>query len=700
MTSKFHELGCPFNPTSDEFNFDFPSNVRLTGVLKKIVRGNTRMLAKQDLLQGFDDICYHAGIPHDDIHEIRGGVYRAINSIPNYNKNKGRLYSLIMSEEVMSKYREEMFNRSGSMYDKFACIVFDLYERILSSRGMQSADVNEKYKAQLFKNERRLGSGAFVISDLLLNESSGDFGFDGEDTRGNIVQVILSAAYEKEFQNDVVLAIWGISFIMDVPVAFAVFYDLWSDLFSKEKYPFLNFFVLKAVIGEVKSLGSDDESLIKSYDEDEYLMSFFLTKTQFDINRSRELNKPSSELLLSLRHDFNTVPMMPHAGHAIDSLDNAVSEFFVSHQKTVEQIAHILGMDKAELPKSVEAPEKISVSLLSKASDFSAFNGVLGRLFELKTSAKHIIAAFDECVSADDSEGKNIQQLIQILTANHEKLLAVQSEAKVLGDDPIKNFNDIKVLFDQAEILAQEVGELKGILFTVINETLDAILALRDDAFGLIESALADVDEQQDVVSKDRFLFVDGELSDALSREKDLMVQIEKLKASQLEVGAVAAKSDISKELSTIAKVALGCSTVKTVMSLIMDIHGERVVVSSKAKKSIREFGLFKHIERLFESLDKLASKEFIDAYMSGGSVKAFSFFTKKELSFQESKSTKSKCNREFTFPDKKVLDCRAHIRIGVDNTEQNMLRVYFAIENGVLYIGEVARHLPTQSDM
>lgn len=46
------------------------------------------------------------------------------------------------------------------------------------------------------------------------------------------------------------------------------------------------------------------------------------------------------------------------------------------------------------------------------------------------------------------------------------------------------------------------------------------------------------------------------------------------------------------------------------------------------------------------------------------------------------------------------TLDCRAHLRIGVDNTEQNKIRVYFAIENGTLYIGEITRHLPTQSKL
>lgn len=55
--------------------------------------------------------------------------------------------------------------------------------------------------------------------------------------------------------------------------------------------------------------------------------------------------------------------------------------------------------------------------------------------------------------------------------------------------------------------------------------------------------------------------------------------------------------------------------------------------------------------------------------------------------------------NRHFYFNGKKKT-CLYHLRIGVNCTEQHMIRIYFTIEDGKVLIGDVNKHLPSAVEL
>jgi hypothetical protein len=149
-------------------------------------------------------------------------------------------------------------------------------------------------------------------------------------------------------------------------------------------------------------------------------------------------------------------------------------------------------------------------------------------------------------------------------------------------------------------------------------------------------------------------------------------------------------------ELSNlIMKIHAGRASVYEVVQAVLIINGDTMLISKSLMDDIEKQSGFERIELLFKKLLTLTSKQFVDTYTEKGSAGCFSLFTKTELAFRESNVTQASYPRVFNV-DGREYDCKAHLKLGKDNTAQNMLRVYFAIEGGKVVIGNVDRHMPT----
>jgi hypothetical protein len=135
---------------------------------------------------------------------------------------------------------------------------------------------------------------------------------------------------------------------------------------------------------------------------------------------------------------------------------------------------------------------------------------------------------------------------------------------------------------------------------------------------------------------------------------------------------------------------------VADVLKLVKALHPERIEIAKTCFKNAESNEQFQRQKNLFTNLMTLSSPEFLNDYNNKGSEMAFEYFTNNDIAFQESQQTKeSGLNRDFVF-DEGVKTCLAHLKFGVDSTEQNTLRVYFTIEGGKVYLGAVVKHLPT----
>lgn len=126
------------------------------------------------------------------------------------------------------------------------------------------------------------------------------------------------------------------------------------------------------------------------------------------------------------------------------------------------------------------------------------------------------------------------------------------------------------------------------------------------------------------------------------------------------------------------------------------------VKISDKLLKSLDEVSNFARVADFAKQLSKLTSLEFIQTVNEKGSLGGFEFFTKQALSFKESLTTMRNENlrrqRQFTF-DGKSLTIEPHLKIGVNNTEQEQMRIYFLIDGPTIYLGYIGRHLPTSTE-
>ena len=289
-----------------------------------------------------------------------------------------------------------------------------------------------------------------------------------------------------------------------------------------------------------------------------------------------------------------------------------------------------------------------------------------------------------------------------------DSLSDIQKQAIELGKNPLANIDKLNELWLEMGKLQEkhaEFDQARKVYISGIDTEIGAVYK----SFDKWEQDLAATDTGQ-VYSESDMQLVLAKLERANDQksalESDLLQtheEIEQLKdklfaAKQVPVTVNPTQSAVQpvNALAMVADALASNFNLEALLRMTEEAGAGRIKFSKTAMQSAKSIKNFERLDVLADMLAKLSSPEFMKAYLSKGSNGAFQFFTKKVLSFQESETTKlsTSISRDFAFDDA-VRECRAHLRLGVDNTEQNMLRVYFCIEDGVVYVGEVTRHLP-----
>lgn len=191
-----------------------------------------------------------------------------------------------------------------------------------------------------------------------------------------------------------------------------------------------------------------------------------------------------------------------------------------------------------------------------------------------------------------------------------------------------------------------------------------------------------------------------GLLSDA-SHTIDELTRDKKVLTEQLGKAQLAPKQNDKVTHHSLDRIIAILESKNPIVVIVEELVSSRpwVKISDKLIKSLYAVSGFSRPAELARQLDKLTSREFLDAIEGKGSLGAFDFFTKSALSFKESETTMSspslRRQREFLFAGAKIL-CEPHLRIGINNSEQEQLRIHFSISDGIIYLGYIGRHLPT----
>lgn len=446
-----------------------------------------------------------------------------------------------------------------------------------------------------------------------------------------------------------VIALWQMSYLTLFEELFVLVLFYFQDVIQdKAMFPFLNETMLKACFDY---LSSEDDYQVSQQDNQLLYIPFrdFVLEDAIECDPYIAFSKVS-HFVHRASADLHTL----QSNKMFDFFDD-----FGSHLKT-------LGFNFNQLPRPNLSAEVPLVAIL-----------------DLKSAvAMGIYEPFSEL----------LKEKRAFLLQYEEKRAEVNDKANVLAQNPLDNIEQLNGLAKVKKDLEEQHKAHEG------NERSE-VEALYSKACQLIEAHNKKFETPHDQ-SAEEIEVLHGLLADAQHQlqelQQDKKVLAEQLsKAQQVTQKAPSVATDCLEHLVSILEA-------KNPIRVVIDEVLKRrpwVKVSDKLLKSLDAVAGFSRPAELARQLERLTSKEFLGAVSTKGSVGAFDFFTKQALSFKESDTTMSsqvmRRQREFMFNGKKLM-CEPHLKLGNNNTEQEQLRIHFAIEDGAIYIGYIGRHLPT----
>lgn len=284
------------------------------------------------------------------------------------------------------------------------------------------------------------------------------------------------------------------------------------------------------------------------------------------------------------------------------------------------------------------------------------------------------------------------------------RLIEIKDESTFLAENPLDNIARLQELSAERDVIKDKMKDAIQITVMAIEDATTSILQR-------IEDHNAAQKDDFKAVKIDDEVYVTLKKDNASLKEQldEMLIQNEALKESKKELAEklfkaesldLTPKPDLSDAdfFDAVLMLLDSKCLIEDVLKLIV-VKRPWVVLSDKLIKSLSEIKSFSKPVDLVRHLLALTSRDFLVSYSQNGSLGTFDFFSKSMLSYKESETTMSsavlKKQREFVFSGKPKL-CEAHLKIGVNNTEQQQVRIHFAIEKGRFYLGYIGRHLQT----
>ena len=323
-----------------------------------------------------------------------------------------------------------------------------------------------------------------------------------------------------------------------------------------------------------------------------------------------------------------------------------------------------------------------------------------GKVWErsLKQDLGNFIKKIEEKTNKFDATANEVLNDKHIVNISSE-IESIESEVNRLSADgrTLHNLDKINEHAQDIEDLKKQITELRESNSKPLDLLVEEITSLFEEFTSTYEE-----DETEDSPSKDPIDEQDAieslkaEVSRLNSENKELKADLYKEKNSYRDSLKSAAHIVTPEAVEAIESTITSKTCVADVLKLVKALQPERIEIAESCLKSAESNEQFQRQKNLFTNLMKLSSPEFLNDYNNKGSEVAFEYFTNNDIAFQESQQTKeSSLNRDFVFDDG-VKTCLAHLKFGVDSTEQHTLRAYFKIEDGKVYLGQVDKHLPT----
>lgn len=655
----FYLLGTPFDPTLDESYTPVPARIKLTGKLKKVItvkcgKMTDDMFIKKimfllvinahdnceiDLLEK-EELCKRID-SGDYIRECDSELLMGNIDLKKFIAGLKQKLRLVANTTPQAKAR--LFNNYNYMYRNTLHTFYNENPKLNFNWHIDYEHlVNQTSHDALITLQKEHFSNS--DSDLYQELLSFAQGMDDSYTHPLSV-VITQTIIDLKIKKPIVPAarrFWQLCYDYNLVELFLKFHSKMPGIFTKQRFPFMHFELIPNSIEDITAQDSLNISI-------RFKLKIFMG----NFHTLMEKKIPPMFLMLKLK-----------------------------------QLVH-----KDNVPTSAE----FTYFLNEYLENFEPFN-VSTHVLDKLTSLPTLICP--ELLEIDDL----LPQIMAIITGIH----AVKDDMSILQDsysEENKHKTQLEFIQEEASKLAlnpldniKELTELKAKQVMLINSHPSETISLEKAAIKSIQALEQEIASFNDSkLSLDKQEYTDfiesqgNEIIELAEQNKALKETVHRLKEFPTQT-LKSQKQQSCLPMNEISEL-LKAPSVNGVVHAIKSAY-DTIEISKKAMTEIAKITEFLRFDMLFSMLGLLASPEFINLYEKQGSQACFTMFTSKELAFQESKTTKKLKLRDFAFDDGVTRDCKAHLRVCSGYQEQNVLRIYFSIEGGKLYIGMIAKHL------
>ncbi|MDC9563384.1 MULTISPECIES: hypothetical protein [unclassified Pseudoalteromonas] len=677
-------IGTPFDTTLDANWVDIPSNAfkQLDSETRKVYNTNYRTWMDEQVERVIDGF---AG---------RIMMTSSLSQKYNYEVDEEELKEFFLkSVEHSFKHKSKKANR----YLQRLLIPYDLIMLETIEKKPNELILNKVFKADklrslihstqhLFEGDLKLSSTGIIYNKILLS-----YFYEGAEIPKGFYSCIKAAGLEDLvteliprlftlLENKIevkatILGLWTVCRLLDDDNLFYTAYTLNKDVFNESDYPFLNFPILNTMGDLIKR--PDGNGL--TYIDHQFYAVFLRVIDEINISNKNDRDKVAL-IKQELQRDC-----FDHLGKP--DIHLMTKECNVIFDRIKGYLSQFYGEEDKAYKSYVEHGRNFinNLSLLNTTKhNFSTCNTILKTV---KGSFEGLVRAFSDMKEELEAVQKDIVEL--------------NTKAIELGRDPLDNIENLIEIKEQIRSKTEIQDRLLDASSNDVEEH-NADLSNRTQVLlkllGSSQGKEVNAEKMKIETLEEQVKVLEAELENA-NYEMDLQQEkISKLNSKVIYNGndSNEAKTfNLGDMNAAIVSILDNKSSISTIFNVLDATNTGKMILSSKARKSIKSIKHFSNFSLLYSKLSTLLSDDFIDAYTNSGSVKAFSFLSRNELSFQESETVKNKQLRHCTFEGHGQLDCKAHIKIGVNNREQHMLRIYFAIKDNQVFIGDVVRHLP-----
>ena len=667
--------GYPFDPTLDANFTTVSKSGRLKGELKKASTGNFSKYTESEVLMfianmvnGSKNYSFHVFsqkifLSELNLNSLEQDHCRHLEILRKFNAKRKNRYFLA-SDDLYLEAVKESFNGKRTKFD------FELTNSGLVAYSKKVLGISDfKNREDVFPLlEKKAGKTKFNRADVekaafMMKVALGLFSSQMSDAYISTVLDMSLHDLERGLHiEDAVHCLWSISAIYSVPEIFFLAYHLFSDIFTKNKFPFLKFEILNFI----DKILSDDDFLERWY-------AFIMNEAMLSQIRKNESYEAYSNISMLFEHKAAFADKKKNSIKVIREINEIISEsiHFISFFDKAKSQAFFEKVSRVEIPEHSFMDAGLANSLKK----------------EMTLKLGRIIA------NADKIEGDPEKKVSDL----EGKIKELSDKSFELGKDPLKNIDKLNELSKRVSSLNHELSEVHK----RHSKAADELIGQFTEVMTYYQSEIhRRADEKSDFKSISELLDISMDETAKLSsmlddKEKENLVLVEKIKEmnrqSQVDKEKVFGNVHLSELM---IKVTSGTATIVDIVRAVSIINDGNILIRDGLLEELARNTEFTRLDVLFKKLLTLTSNQFINEYSENGSIGCFKLFTKTELSFQETKATQSKHSRVYSIGGSEY-NCKAHLKIGSDNTEQNMLRIYFAINKEKVIIGDIVKHLP-----